>query len=408
MSLLLLIIIYLAFISLGLPDSLLGATWPVMRGDLGVPLEAAGLLSMTVAGGTIVSSFVSGKLLKRFGTGKVTFVSVLLTAGALLGFRFAPSLAGLLLCAIPLGLGAGAVDVGLNDFVATHYQAHHMNWLHSFWGVGATLGPIIMARFITGGASWRGGYTTISVIQLSLAVILLLTLPLWKRVVGKTSQTDLNETTASGKSVAQAPLRVSGVKLGLVSFLCYSAAETTVMLWGSSFLVNAKGLNPATAAQWASLFFAGMTVGRLVTGFITFKLSNRVLIRWGQVLVLLGAILLILPMVPAFSLAGFTIIGLGLAPIYPGMLHDTPDRFGKEHSQALMGYQMAGSYTAGTFVPPLFGFLASRTTIGVFPVFLLLFVVGMLFSSERLNSMLQKQAEQRAGIPVRSSVNTNR
>lgn len=400
MSLLLLIIIYLAFISLGLPDSLVGVTWPVMRADLGVPLEAAGLLSMTIAGGTIVSSLVSGKLLKRFGTGNVTFVSVLVTAGALLGFRFAPSLMGLIACAIPLGLGAGAVDAGLNDFVATHYQAHHMNWLHSFWGVGATLGPMIMAPFIAGEAAWRGGYTVISAIQFGLAAILLFTLPLWKQVTGEGQEADREQADVSRRGEAVSPLRVRGVKLGLVSFLLYCGAEATMILWGSSFLVTRKGLSPATAAQWASLFFAGMTVGRMVTGFITFKLSNRILIRLGQLLALLGAILLTLPVPSVFSLAGFILIGLGLAPIYPGMLHETPARFGKEHSQALMGYQMAVAYTGSTFVPPLFGFLASRTTMDIFPIFLILFVAVMLFSSERLNSLLQKQVEERAEIPA--------
>lgn len=397
MTALLLIIIYMAFISLGLPDSLLGVAWPVMQSDLGTPLEAAGLLSMTVAGGTIVSSLFSGRALKRFGTGKVTFVSVLMTAGALLGFRFAPSFVWLLACGIPLGLGAGAVDAGLNDFVATHYQAHHMNWLHSFWGVGATLGPIIMATFISGQTTWRGGYVAISIFQFSLAILLLLTLPLWKRVTEKSRLTA--RASAAGaerdqEEAAERPLQISGVKLGLLSFLLYCGAEATMFLWGSSFLVNSKGLSPAIAARWVSLFFVGMTVGRMLTGFISFKVRNRMLIRMGQIGALMGVVLLILPLPSVFSLIGFAVFGLGLAPIFPSMLHETPARFGKKNSQTLMGYQMAVAYTGTTFVPPLFGFLASRTTMGLFPLFLIVFVIALLTSSEKLNRFLDKKAEQ--------------
>jgi fucose permease len=258
MATLLLIIIYLAFISLGLPDSLLGAAWPVMQSDLNAPLEMAGFLFMTIAGGTILSSLVSGKVLKRFGTGKVTFVSTVMTAGALLGFYFAPSVMWLFLFAIPLGLGAGAIDAGLNDYVATHYKAHHMSWLHSFWGVGATLGPVIMAQFIAGQNSWSSGYFAIAGIQFVLAVILLFTLPLWRKV--KSSQIHMKEDPEkSNDGLAYEgnekinPLQIKGVKLALASFLFYCGIEATMGLWGSSYLVNIKGLNAATAAQWVSL-----------------------------------------------------------------------------------------------------------------------------------------------------------
>ncbi|MGM0923417.1 MAG: MFS transporter [Bacillota bacterium] len=397
MTIFLLVIIYLAFISLGLPDSLLGVAWPAMQSDYGAQLETAGFLFMTIAGGTIISSLASGTVLKRFGTGNVTFVSCLMTAGALLGFHFAPSLVWLIVCAIPLGLGAGSVDAGLNDYVAAHYKAHHMNWLHCFWGVGATFGPIIMAQYISGQHSWRDGYFAISGIQFALVVILFLTLPLWNRVT-KNSNNTLNEELDDSKGVFynedvkdSKPLQIKGVKLALISFLFYCGVESTVGLWGSSYLVNVKDLPVAVAAQWVSLYYAGITIGRFITGFITFKVSNRTLIRIGQIIALAGATLLILPLPSTFSLVGFIMVGLGLAPIFPCMLHETPTRFGKKHSQTIMGYQMAVAYTGSTFMPPLLGFIASHSTIGIFPFCMVVFVAAMLLSSEKLNTFLTKK-----------------
>jgi fucose permease len=278
-----LFIIYLAFISLGLPDSLLGTAWPVMQLDFEVPLETAGLLFMIIAAGTIISSLASGAVINRYGTGKVTLVSCIMTAGALLGFAFSPSLVWLMICAIPLGLGGGAVDAGLNNYVAAHYKAHHMSWLHCFWGVGATLGPIIMAQFISGQNEWSDGYLTVAVIQFALVVILFFTLPLWKRVAkGSAPLSEEPEGIVEGVNEQSSekikPLQIKGVKLALVSFLFYCGVESTMGLWGSSFLVNVKDLPAATAAQWVSLFYAGITIGRLITGFITFKISNRILI----------------------------------------------------------------------------------------------------------------------------------
>lgn len=392
-----LLIIYLAFISLGLPDSMLGAAWPVMQPDFQAPLETAGLLFMIIASGTIVSSLASGAILKRFGTGKVTLVSCIMTAAALLGFSFSPSLVWLIVCAIPLGLGAGTVDAGLNHYVAAHYKAHHMSWLHCFWGVGATLSPMIMARFISGESSWRGGYLAVSGIQFALVVILFLTLPLWDRVAASRStgsnqeREDQEGLGAEAGDEPRKPLQIKGVKLALVSFLFYCGAEATVGLWGSSFLVNVKGLTAATAAQWVSLYFAGITIGRFISGFITFKMSNKALIRSGQITALAGSVLLVLPLPSGFSLAGFMIIGLGLAPIYPCMLHETPVRFGKKHAQTIMGYQMAVAYTGSTLMPPLLGFLASRSTIGIFPLYIIVSAAAMFLFSERLNVFMRKK-----------------
>ncbi|MFJ5624635.1 MFS transporter [Peribacillus loiseleuriae] len=402
MATLFLVIIYMAFISLGLPDSMLGVAWPVMQSDYGQPLETAGLLFMVIAGGTIVSSLAAGSVIKRMGTGNVTLISVLMTAVALLGFSFSPSLIWLFICAIPLGLGAGAVDAGLNNYVATHYKAHHMSWLHCFWGVGASLGPIIMAQFITGQNSWRQGYFAIAIIQFTLVLVLFFTLPLWKRVAIK-NQGDLSEEQNDKEIVLPdetvvkrvKPLQIKGVKLALVSFLFYCGVESTMGLWGSSYLVNVKGLSVAIAAQWVSLYYAGITVGRLITGFITMKVSNRILIRAGQITALIGAAFLFLPLPTNFSLVGFILVGLGLAPIFPCMLHETPARFGKEHSQSIMGYQMAIAYTGSTFLPPILGMIVSYSAMGIFPFFIAAYIVAMLFGSEKVNTLMKSRSFER-------------
>ncbi|MGG3570877.1 MFS transporter [Bacillus gobiensis] len=396
MAVFFLIIIYLAFISLGLPDSLLGAAWPVMHMDYGESLETAGLLYMVIAGGTIVSSLISGILIKRFGTGNVTFISCILTASALIGFTFAPSMIWLVVCCVPLGLGAGAVDSALNNYVAAHYKAHHMSWLHCFWGVGATAGPIIMSQFITGHGSWRNGYLTVAIIQFALVIILLFTLPLWNRFSKTNQETNKDIVLPEQPRQQVNPLKIKGVKLTLIAFLFYCGVEITVGLWGSSFLVNSKGLAPGDAALWVSLFYAGITVGRLITGFITMKVSNKLLIRSGQIMTVSGALLLILPFPIGFSLVGFMIVGLGLAPIYPCMLHETPARFGKENSQTLMGYQMAVAYSGTTFLPPFLGWVASYFSMGIFPLFILVYAITMLLCSERVNLLTQLRVYAKA------------
>lgn len=365
-----------------------------MQVEFKAPLETAGVLFMTIAGGTIISSFISGTVLKKFGTGMVTFVSCFMTAGALLGFHFAPSIVWLFIFAIPLGLGAGAVDTGLNNYVASHYKAHHMSWLHCFWGVGATLGPIIVAQFISRDNSWRSGYFAIASIQFILVVILLFTLPLWKKIEKVPKQVNENKIEESTSTLDEAylenqkPWQIRGVKLALLAFLFYCGAEAAVGLWGSSFLVNVKNLSIDVAAKWVSVFYAGITIGRFITGFITLKMSNQRLIRWGQIIALVGAILLFLPFPVLFSLAGFIMIGLGLAPIFPCMLHETPLRFGQKHSQTIMGYQMAIAYTGSTFLPPILGYAAAKSTIGIFPFVIAGFIAMMLWGSERLNGVL--------------------
>lgn len=393
MAILLLIMIYLAFISLGLPDSLLGAAWPVMQSDYGEPLETAGFLYMVIAAGTILSSLASGWLHKLLGTGKVTAISVALTATALFGFAYSPSLIWLIICAIPLGLGAGAIDAALNNYVALHYKAHHMNWLHCFWGVGASIGPIMLAYYMANQGSWRAGYLTISYLQFGLALLLLLALPLWVRVSNKSqneTEEDHKVNPADEADERVSPLKINGVKYALITFFFYCGVESTLGLWGSSYLVNSKGVSAAMAAQGVSVFYTGIMLGRLVTGFILLKFSNhQLLIRFGQITALIGAILLILPLPVMMSLVGFTIVGLGLAPIYPSMIHETPVRFGKNHSQTIIGYQMAVAYTGTTLLPPMLGLVASHTSIGIFPYFALTYLVAMLICAEKLNRIIK-------------------
>jgi len=394
-------IIYLSFISLGLPDSLLGVAWPVMQLDIKAPFEAAGLVSMTIAGSTIISSLASGIVIKRLGTGKVVFISCLMTASSLLGFSFAPSMFWLIFLAVPLGLGAGSVDSALNNYVATHYKASHMSWLHCFWGVGATTGPIIMSQFISKQNSWRSGYMTVSIIQFILTLILFFTLPLWKHggeniknsQVDFIVEKDVRSTLPIENIDEVKPLQIKGVKLALASFLFYCSAELTMGLWGSSYLVSIKQIPVAIAAQWVSLYYAGITIGRLITGFITMKVSNTMLIRIGQVIALAGATLLLLPLPTVFSLIGFIMVGLGFAPVFPCMVHETPTRFGKEHSQKIIGYQMACAYTGSTFLPPLLGLLATHLTMIILPFFMCVCIITMFACSEKINILKKLKNE---------------
>ncbi len=374
-----LIVIYAAFISLGLPDSLLGVAWPVAQKEFGASLGDAGIISMVISVGTVISSLFSSKLLKRFGVGKVTAVSVLMTALALLGFSFVPAFVFMILLAIPLGLGAGAVDSGLNEYVAEHYESRHMSWLHCFWGVGAMAGPLIMSQYMSLGVDWRMGYLTVAIIQFVLVAVLIATLPLWDKVAEKTSQkkqeadangenpgepereADLDPPIASGKGGFLAPLKIKGAKVALISFFLYCGVEMTLGLWGSSFLITEKGIDAAAAAQWVSLYWGGLTAGRLVSGFLAIRFNNQQMIRIGELTVLLGVVCLLLPLPQFVCLIGFILVGAGCAPIYPCMLHETPVRFGKEDAQSMMGFQMAVCYTGSTLLPPFFGLVATKS-----------------------------------------------
>lgn len=383
---LLLIIIYIAFISLGLPDSMLGAAWPTIRIELNLPIAGAGLVSMIVSGGTIVSSLMSGKLIKKLGTGKLTLVSVLMTAAALLGFSLSNSYLWLCLMAVPLGLGAGAVDAALNNFVALHFSARHMSWLHCFWGIGATVGPIIMAASISQKGLWQRGYLTVAIIQACLVVILLLSQPLWRPFNSNVQEGEVIEV--KDESVFKLP----GVRPALIGFFCYCALESTAGLWGATFLVQARGVSAAVAAGWVSMYYLGITIGRFINGFITSFLSNQNLIRCGQLLIALGAALLLIFNQSYVSLIALILIGMGCAPIYPSMLHETPVRFGKNNSSRLMGVQMASAYTGTTLVPPVLGLIMGALGIRLYPVFILILLVVMFVCNERVEKIVKESS----------------
>ena len=382
MTTLLLIIIYVAFISLGLPDSMLGAAWPVMQGELGLPLAGAGLVSMIVSGSTIISSLFSGILIRRLGTGKLTLISVLMTALALLGYSFSQNYLWLCLIAFPLGLGAGSVDAALNDFVARNFAARHMNWLHSFWGVGATTGPLIMAFMLNQTGRWQMGYRTVAIVQFTLVAILAISLPLWQRF---TSPPSPQPATSGGKKQ-----QIRGMTPNLVAFFAYCAVEASTGLWAASFLVEQRGLSRVLAAGGASAYYLGITLGRFLNGFLSSHFEARNLVRGGQAMILLGVGLMFLPF-PILSLAGLLIIGLGCAPIYPTLLHETPRRFGAENSASLMGLQMAVAYCGLTFMPPLLGLTVDRFGLHLYPLGLLFLALMLTLGTERLNKVLAEQ-----------------
>lgn len=370
MYLFLLALIYLAFISLGLPDSLLGSGWPEMHLEFGVPTSYMGIVSMIISGGTIVSSLLSSRLTDKFGTRIVTVSSVFLTVIALFGFSFSNAFWMLLLFAIPYGLGAGAIDAALNNYVALHYKAKHMSWLHCFWGIGTIISPFIMGFALTN-SSWEMGYRIVGFIQLGIAIVLLATLPVWKVNETKREEEKKNVGIVSA-------FKMKGVPFLLLGFLCYCAAEATTMGWASTYFVEVKGLSTEEAASFASLFYIGITLGRFVSGFVTEKLGDKKSIFIGFGILLSGILLLALPIDSYIAaVVAFVVIGFGCGPIYPSIIHSTPSNFGKENSGAIIGIQMASAYVGSTFMPPLFGLLGNATTFKIMPYFILFFFVLM-------------------------------
>lgn len=381
---LLLAIIYLAFISLGLPDALLGSAWPIMYREFSVPVSYMGIISMIIASGTVISSLMSDRLTKKLGTGKVTAISVLLTAVALFGFSISSSMWMLCLWAIPYGLGAGSVDASLNNYVALHYESRHMSWLHCMWGIGASLGPSIMGFVLSHGQTWNMGYRYIAILQIALTSILFISLPLWKKNNPAVS-TDAEPASSDNHVLTlREIIRLSGAKEIMIAFFCYSAIEQTTGQWGSSYLVLHKGLSEETAATFAGLFYIGITIGRALSGFITMKLNDTQMIRLGEVIILLGCIALVLPLGSVVSLGGFILIGLGCAPIYPSIIHSTPANFGADKSQAVIGVQMAAAYVGTTVMPPLFGVIANNISIALLPLYVFAALLLMFAMYERV------------------------
>ncbi|TDQ16625.1 fucose permease [Algoriphagus boseongensis] len=381
----LLLIIYLAFISLGLPDSLLGAAWPEMYPELKVPIAYAGIISMIVAAGTVISSLFSTKLIERFGVAVVTTVSVLFTALAIIGFAYSNNIIYLFLLAIPLGLGSGCVDAALNNYVALHYKASHMNWLHCFWGVGAAIGPVIMSSYFARGESWSSGYLTVGWIQLGLVAILLFSIPLWV----KRNPSSSNSDGPSKKSSYREILKIPGIRQALIVFFCYCTIEATFGLWGASYLVLIREFKPQDAAKLVSFYYGGITIGRFLSGFLTTRFTNQQLVYGGQGVLILGLITLSLPF-QITLLPAFLLIGLGCAPIFPSLLHETPRNFGEKNSQAIMGLQMASAYVGITIMPLIFGELAVYLTYSSLFWFLGIILMVKILLTVDLNRVVKK------------------
>lgn len=386
MTNLLLAIIYMAFISLGLPDGLLGAAWPTVYPEMNVPLSYAGIISTIISAGTIVSSLSSDALTKKLGAGRVTAISVGLTALALFGFSRSNTFILLCLFAIPYGLGAGSVDAALNNYVALHYESRHMSWLHCSWGVGASIGPYIMGYALTAGQGWRAGYGYVALIQIVLTVILFVSLPLWKGRMGGSEEQKKSERALSLKEI----FAIRGAKEVMLFFFGYCAVEQTMGLWAGSYLVLCRGLSAETAASFAGMFFLGITIGRAISGFITMKLDDTAMIRMGLGIIALGIAVMLLPLGLGGSLAGIVLVGLGCAPIYPCIIHSTPEHFGAENSQAIIGVQMASAYTGILLMPPLFGIIARNISAVLLPWYALMILIVMFLMHERLVKISEK------------------
>ena len=423
---LLLAIIYLSFISLGLPDSLIGSAWPVMHVDLSVSVASAGVITIIISAGTVVSSLFSDVLIRKLGTGLVTAISVGMTAFALLGFSFATAYWQLCVLAIPYGLGAGAVDAALNNYVALNYNAKHLNWLHCFWGVGAAISPYIMSFALTKGLGWNNGFRIVFYIQIALTAILLFALPLWKKAKKGSgfqpiSQFDDLEYKKVSNTLPQnadmqnqaqfedfqsqnaqiepqkkknyfSVFKIKGVWFVLIAFFAYSALEQTTGLWATSYLVQFRGIEPTVAAKFASFFYIGITAGRAFAGIFADKIGDRTLIRVGSGIILCGILLVALPFkstVP--SLVGLIVIGLGCAPIYPAIIHSTPTNFGKDKSQSVIGLQMAFAYIGTTAMPPLFGVIAQYINIGLYSLYIFVLTAVMITMLEILNAQVKKK-----------------
>ena len=380
---LLLTLIYICFISLGLPDSLLGSAWPMLHTEINVPVSFAGIISMIISVGTIISSLMCDHIQRKYGTGKITAVSIALTAIALFGFSMSTEFWMLVLWAIPYGLGAGGVDAVLNNYVALHYKSQHMSWLHCMWGLGASISPYIMSFSLIRLDSWNYGYLIVSIIQIVLSAFIFTSLPLWNKAE-KLSVENIEIECDTPPLTFREVFSIAGAIPCFLAFFGYCALEMTTSLWASSYLVETKGISPEAAAGFASMYYIGITVGRGINGFLAMKFNDRFLVRLGLGIIGTGILLVILPFHSVLSLIGFVVMGLGSAPVYPCIMHMTPDIFGKDKSQRMIGMQMAFAYMGFLTVPPLFGIIANHISIALLPIFVLILLVIIMFMHEML------------------------
>ncbi|MBR2413837.1 MAG: MFS transporter [Clostridia bacterium] len=372
----LLIVIYIVFVSLGLPDSMFGVSWPVVHVEFGTPESFASLYSIIIGVCTGGVSFVAGKLIRRFGTGKVTLFSTLLTALGLVGISFAPNIIVMMICSVIMGYGAGAIDTGLNNFVSLHYKAKHMNWLHCFWGLGVTISPMIMSAFLGGDGTWRNGYRVIALLQFAIAMVVLATLKKWNIKKEDVSVSEDEQKNLPEKSLLQL-LKIKGIKTSILSLGLYCGGEFLIGTWGATYAVNVFAVAPEEAAKWVSLYYGGIMLGRIISGFLSEKLSDTTLIKGGMILALAGMLVLLLP-IGKYALVGFLLVGIGYGPVFPSVLHDIPTRFGTDYSADITGYHMGGAYATGFAVQLLYGFIASATTFTITPFVLLILGAGVI------------------------------
>lgn len=383
-----LIVIYIVFISLGLPDSLFGVAWPVVHTEFGINENFASFYSIITGVCTGGVSFIAGKLIRKFGTANVTFISTLLTALGLISMSVAPNIVVMMIGTVILGYGAGVIDTALNNFVSLHYKAQHMNWLHAFWGVGVTVSPLIMSLFLTGETgSWRNGYRVIALLQLSIAVIIAISLKEWS-AIKETTETE--EVATENKKGLLEILKIKGVLTSILSQGLYCSMEFLIGTWGASFLVHVHALKPDEAAKWISLYFGGIMVGRIISGFISMKASDNTMIRLGISVAFIGMIMLSLPL-GNVSLVGLLLIGIGFGPIFPSVLHSVPERFGKEYSADITGFHMGGAYAIGFGVQLIFGFVATATTFNITTSVLVALCVGLFLANEITIKTLKKK-----------------
>lgn len=376
----LLALIYICFISLGLPDSLLGSAWPILQNDLAVPLSYAGIISALISVGTIISSFFSDKVVRKLGTGRVTAISISMTAVGLFGFSSSTRFWMLVLWSIPYGLGAGAVDSALNNYVALHYKSQHMSWLHCFWGVGASVSPYIMSFALLKLDSWSRGYLIVSVIQILLSAFVFLSLPIWKKGIEGETKTDELLPPPKLREI----FTIRGAIPCFLTFFLYCALELTAALWASTYLTQTKAIAPETASSYASLFYIGITLGRGINGFLAMRFKDKTLVRVGLAIIAVGLLLMFLPLHSAFALVGFIIIGFGCAPVYPCIIHMTPAIFGRERSQAMIGMQMAFAYMGFLIMPPIFGIIAQHVSVSLLPLYLSALLMAIICMHETI------------------------
>ncbi|MBQ3137529.1 MAG: MFS transporter [Clostridia bacterium] len=374
-----LIVIYIVFISLGLPDSLFGVAWPVVHTEFGISESFASVYSIIIGVCTGGVSFVSGKLIRKFGTSKVTFVSILITVVGLVAISFAPNITVMMISSVIMGYGAGAIDTGLNNFVSLHYKAQHMNWLHCFWGVGVTVSPLIMSLFLgDGGTEWRQGYRVVALLQLLIAALVFFSLKKWKGI----EKAEKEEASSEGASAGIIDIiKIKGVLTGILSLGTYCSMEFLLGTWGASYAVNVFAVSPDVAAKWVSLYYGGIMAGRVISGFLSMKFSDKALIRGGIAVAFIGIIIFALPLGTA-SLFGFFLIGMGFGPVFPSVLHSVPERFGAKYSADITGYHMGGAYAIGFGVQLIYGFVATKLTFGITPFVLIALCTALVIFNE--------------------------